>query len=246
MIKGATVLYIETDHLGTPRQLVDAANTVQWAWNFLGSAFGTQGAMVTSYATNLRFPGQYFDAETGLDYNYFRDYDKDSGRYIESDPIGLIAGVNTYAYVASSPVAGIDTDGLVPYFPGCSSGGCHSPPPAPFPPPGPKPGGSTPSLPPGFSAPLRGLGFGLSVIEMCINATKGCPECAPYKKGTIGFSRFDTTHGHGPIDGPHYHLKQVNQRPSDCKCMWNWIRPQPPPADPNWVDITAGDPPLSP
>jgi len=61
---------------------------------------------------NKRFPGQYKDAETGLHYNYFRDYDPSIGRYIQSDPIGLGGGLNIYAYVASNPLIYIDSLGL--------------------------------------------------------------------------------------------------------------------------------------
>jgi len=62
---------------------------------------------------NLRFPGQYFDAESGLHYNYFRDYDPAVGRYVESDPIGLEGGVNTYGYAMQNPLRNVDSKGLV-------------------------------------------------------------------------------------------------------------------------------------
>ena len=53
---------------------------------------------------NLRFPGQYYDAETGLNQNMQRDYDPQTGRYVESDPIGLQGGINTYAYTGDDPI----------------------------------------------------------------------------------------------------------------------------------------------
>lgn len=91
---------IHTDNLGTPVRLSDQSGAVVWSWQ--RSPFGTlspdddvdgDGKGVTF---NLRFPGQYYDWETGLHYNYFRTYDPSTGRYLESDPIGLGGGLNTY------------------------------------------------------------------------------------------------------------------------------------------------------
>jgi RHS repeat-associated protein len=60
----------------------------------------------------MRFPGQRYDAASGLHYNYFRDYDPATGRYVQSDPIGLAGGVSTYGYVGGNPTVRIDSKGL--------------------------------------------------------------------------------------------------------------------------------------
>jgi RHS repeat-associated protein len=117
---GATtpdLYYIHADTLGTPRQISRPGdNKVVWAWE--SEAFGASlpnqnPSGLGTFVFNLRFPGQYYDAETGLHYNYFRDYDPRTGRYIQSDPIGLAGGLNTYAYVNGNPVNAIDPDGRI-------------------------------------------------------------------------------------------------------------------------------------
>jgi RHS repeat-associated protein len=101
---------IHTDQLNTPRLLTAAVDgTVAWSWD--PEPFGN--AQPTGTLTyNHRFPGQYYDRETGLHHNGFRDYHPTTGRYIESDPLGLRAGLNTYAYVNANPLSFIDPFGL--------------------------------------------------------------------------------------------------------------------------------------
>ncbi|WP_276156135.1 RHS repeat domain-containing protein, partial [Pseudomonas aeruginosa] len=102
-----TLLYLHGDHLDTPRLATDASGQIAWQWQ--SDAFGRGEALSQgSTQVNLRFPGQYYDAESGLHYNYFRDYDPETGRYVESDPIGLAGGLNTYVYVEGNPLAYVD------------------------------------------------------------------------------------------------------------------------------------------
>jgi len=95
--------------VGRPEAVTDANRTVVWRAQNL--AF-TRNVTVASLTLNLGFPGQYYDAETGDWNNGFRDYDSLHGRYVESDPIGLSGGVNTYAYVGDDPIATTDVLGL--------------------------------------------------------------------------------------------------------------------------------------
>jgi RHS repeat-associated protein len=111
--------YIHVDHLNTPRLVANAAGTTVWRWD-QAEAFGNNPADenpsgLGAFDLPLRLPGQYYDKETNLHYNYYRDYDPSIGRYEESDPIGLKGGLNTYAYVGGDPLLGTDPLGLAKY-----------------------------------------------------------------------------------------------------------------------------------
>jgi RHS repeat-associated protein len=112
LIQGNTVYYVHPDQLGAPRIVTRATdNQTMWAWQREPFGAGIVQA-VGGFEYNLRFPGQYYDAETGLHYNYFRDYDPSVGRYVESDPVGLKGGTNTFLYVAANPFKLFDSFGL--------------------------------------------------------------------------------------------------------------------------------------
>ena len=111
-----TTSYVETDHLATPRLITNASRQKRWTWESApyGDTFPNENPQALgAYNYNLRFPGQYFDAETNHHYNHHRDYESTTGRYVQSDPIGLEGGVNTYGYAMAAPVMFKDVWGLV-------------------------------------------------------------------------------------------------------------------------------------
>ncbi|MBX3617112.1 RHS repeat-associated core domain-containing protein [Nitrosomonas sp.] len=112
------VHYVHADHLNTPRVIVDQANTVVWRWDnthAFGANLPIENPMDATqiFEYNLHFPGQYFDKETNLHYNYFRYYEPETGRYISPDPIGLAAGMNVWGYVGQNPLSFVDPTGEI-------------------------------------------------------------------------------------------------------------------------------------
>ncbi|MGC1468428.1 MAG: RHS repeat-associated core domain-containing protein, partial [Sphingorhabdus sp.] len=114
------LFYIEADALGTPRVVIDPdRNVAVWRWDLANEAFGDSApnqdpdADGVAFVFDMRFPGQRYDSATGLNYNYYRDYEAGTGRYAESDPIGLDGGMSTYGYADGSPLMYDDPEGLV-------------------------------------------------------------------------------------------------------------------------------------
>jgi RHS repeat-associated protein len=121
--RGPAVLnYLYADHLGTIRAVAAPTGGTGYLWAWQNNAFGNQ---LKSGGDNFynRFPGQYYDVETGLHYNIHRYYDPGTARYLQSDPIGLVGGISTYASVANSPLNFMDPLGLA-----CNGQGCWTTP----------------------------------------------------------------------------------------------------------------------
>jgi RHS repeat-associated protein len=125
VVTDGALYFIHPDHLDTPQKATDAGQN--FAWDIVPRPFGQTEQQTFPPLSNLRFAGQYFDSESGLAQNWFRDYDPSAGRYIESDPAGLRGGINSYSYADGSPLRYSDPRGLTSYDP------YGSPPPANMP-----------------------------------------------------------------------------------------------------------------
>jgi RHS repeat-associated protein len=109
VIDGAGLYHVVTDHLYRPVSLFDASGAEVWSavWEPFGALLSVNG----SVSLDARFPGQWYQLETGLHYNWHRHYDPTIGRYTQPDPAGLKGGASRFTYALANPVMNIDPDG---------------------------------------------------------------------------------------------------------------------------------------
>lgn len=111
----STISYVHADGLNTPRAVTNASGSTVWQLPYQGNPFGEQQpTSANGFVYNPRFAGQYFDMEAGMNYNVNRYYEAATGRFLQSDPIGLKGGPSTYMYVSGLPLLLVDPQGLEP------------------------------------------------------------------------------------------------------------------------------------
>lgn len=108
-ITGGEAYFYQHDQIGMPNLMTSKSGEVKWQGT--ADAYGRMNVSVNDLPSNVRFPGQYEDSETGLNQNFKRDYDPATGRYIQSDPIGLAGGLNRYSYSGNNPINAFDPTG---------------------------------------------------------------------------------------------------------------------------------------
>ena len=109
--EAATLYMVHSDHLGRPIRMTDSTKATVWQAQY--KPFGEPVTISGTKANNLRFPGQYFQIETGFAYNWHRHYDPTTGRYTQPDPLRFVDGPSVYAYAGNSPVMETDRTGLL-------------------------------------------------------------------------------------------------------------------------------------
>ncbi len=117
---GGPLLMVHVDHLNRPVKMTNAAKASVWdaVWLPWGGAHSITGTATM----NARFPGQWFQLEAGLHYNWHRSYDPTIGRYTQPDPLGFVDGPSVYGYVRGTPLAAVDLDGRQTVPPRWSTG----------------------------------------------------------------------------------------------------------------------------
>jgi RHS repeat-associated protein len=229
VIAGGVVAFIRTDHIGRPVFATNTTGVKTWT-----ASYDPFGGVRTTTGTPIpaRFPGQWFQAESGLHQNWMRDYDPTTGRYLQADPLGLVDGASVYGYALQNPGRYVD----------------------------PKGGDSSPWSPQGrldelllsdnnpqndpiqiqeadaFSD-LSPVGIAALALALALAADtvepEQCEKCPPCKTitgrivpiGTVSHRPLDTPNRpqHG-ITGSHYNIYRANQMPPPkCDCFWQGI-----------------------
>jgi len=120
----SALYYTHTDHLSRPVMMTDGVKAVVWQASW--SPFGRPHTITGSLTENRRFPGQWFQLEAGIHYNWHRHYDPTIGRYTSPDPLGFVDGPSVYGYVNGNPIIYIDPDGRVSQYIGAAAIGARA------------------------------------------------------------------------------------------------------------------------
>jgi RHS repeat-associated protein len=219
-----TIYNVYADQIDTPRMITQQDHTIVWRWD-TAEAFGATApdqnpSSIGTFAYNQRFPGQVFDSETGLFQNWNREYNARLGRYVQSDPIGLNGGINTFAYAGGNPIVFADPTGTSATLGarvGFVGGGAIAGPPGAV-------VGAAVGAVAGYIVgreavnwmESRSQGSGAEARPPDVNPGKDCDgKCNPCPANPPPFRHEGDAHG--STGGFHVHQWQYHQAP-DCTC----------------------------